>query len=335
MKNKLIILLMLFITSCTANPSSGEAISSSTYNSVSSSEIEREIFQPEEDKSIIDSKIVVVTKLNDLKPSLNNLFGENYSLVTKYQPERFQNVEEVVFIYDSQLLKETPPGTFGVFRFEALDFIVKTFNNRKISLIHPSNQKHAVDVINSLKIEDFKTPTDRRLLLSAALDELYPGMSKHGKIGVLTKTVAEGGTIGFLPRGTHTIVNDPNNFFSMQFDTRIIMYETQDDLNYPPSRFNKTLERGEIDSFKHTDGSKVIMIRYSNVQRFESYFLDDRVLNFEGKYTSDQVFRFFNNSRLVSSGGYTPEEMIQSSNFSDAFKEHILYNLDVFLPEKE
>ena len=297
MKNKLVILLMLFITSCTASSTSGEAISSSTYNSVNSSEMEKEIAQPEEDKSIIDSKIVVVTKLNDLKPSLNNLFGENYSLVTKYQPERFQNVEEVVFIYDSQLLKETPPGTFGVFRFEALDFIVKTFNNRKISLIHPSNQKHAVDVINSLKIEDFETPTDQRLLLSAALDELYPGMSKHGKIGVLTKTVAAGGSIGFLPRGTHTIVNDPNNFFSMQFDTRIIMYETQDDLNYPPSRFNKTLERGEIDSFKHTDGSRIIMIRYSNVQRFESYFLDERVLNFEGKYTSDQVFSFFNNRK--------------------------------------
>jgi hypothetical protein len=59
------------------------------------------------------------------------------------------------------------------------------------------------------------------------------------------------------------------------------------------------------------------------------------ILDYPDYVFDSSGFRFFNNSRLVSSGGYTPEEMIQSSNFSDAFKEHILYNLDVFLPEKE
>lgn len=307
MKKTIIICLSVLLTACSNNYSTNEPINSSlvsqqvssitSSSSVSSKpqeEDEIEIVEPV-DKSPIITDTVVVTKYKNQESNLENLLGKNLTIVTNYDYERFLNVNNIVIIYDSILLRETPPGMFGVFRFEPLDIIVKNINNKKVTLIHPSNEKHVAEVLKNLKSESLFTPGEQRLMVKTVVDELYPGLSVHGKIGVLTKTIPEGSFIPFLPRGTHTIFNDANKFFQASLDTRIIMYEIDDDLNYPPSRFNKTLNRGEIEGFTHTDGSKMILIRYSNIQRFESYFLDERVLNFNGKYTDEEVRKAFGN----------------------------------------
>lgn len=42
-------------------------------------------------------------------------------------------------------------------------------------------------------------------------------------------------------------------------------------------------------------------------------------------------FRFTEHGAFLSRKGYSIEEVLQSENFSDELKEHILYNLNTFL----
>jgi hypothetical protein len=297
MKRLVFSLLFLFLASC-----SGDSVNSQLSSSIISSP---EIMKPEdeqtnsneetlvEDNSIIMADRVIVTNLTNIDESINKIFGSDFVKIKKYNPERLTLVNHIVFIYDDALLRSAPPGMFGVFKLEPLDLIVKEFKNKKYTFIHPSTTLHAPSVLNELSIESVSKISVQRLMVKSVVDELYPGITEHGNIGILTSAFKTNEQVPFLPNGTYKLFNDSKGFFEEKLDTRIILYGLSDDLGYPPALFNKKLNRGEIEGFVHTDGSVVILVRFSNDQLFEAYYMDERVLKIRNKLTQMEVYPYF------------------------------------------
>lgn len=296
MKRLLFSLLFLFLASCSMNQDNNQ-ISSSIINNPGITNPEDKPSSNEEtvveDNSVIMSERVVVTNLTNIDDSIKNIFGSDYVKVSKYNVERMTFVNHIIFIYDDKLLRSAPPGLFGVFKLEPLDVIVKEFKNKKYTFIHPSTTLNAPKFLNEINIENVTKIGEQRLMVKSVVSELYPGIVEHGNIGILTSAYKTSELVPFLPRGTYKVFNDSRSFFEEKLDTRIILYGVNDDLGYPPSRFNKTVGRGEIEGFEHTDGSSIILVRFSNEQLFEAFYMDERVLKIRGKLSQGEVRNYF------------------------------------------
>ncbi len=256
--------------------------------------IEEDLIVEEPSIVIPEGAKVIITKIPFSEPVFEKLFdGDEWFVFERLVFEQVQTASRIVLIYDDQLLKETPPITFGLTRFGVMDVAVRQYQNKNFTLIYPGSLQHAEEFLSLLTVEEITEIGDRIIPYQPIVEELYPHLDKYGKIGVLTELAAPGEFVPFLPRGTHKIFNDPNIFFGEELDTRVIIYPSFGDSLYSPSQFGKQLEPGDIEAFTDHQGVKTILIRERFNERMEWFFLNYEVLGLNGKYNVSEITDLF------------------------------------------
>lgn len=117
--------------------------------------------------------------------------------------------------------------------------------------------------------------------------DINQSIDDFGTIHVLTGAASAGTSVDFLPEGTHTVFNDHREFMAATANTRIIIYEYDNELGLPPSIFNIELFPGEMAGFE-SDGIKYLMIYNSGPERRELRSITSDVLSYKGIDSFDE-----------------------------------------------
>jgi hypothetical protein len=249
---------------------------------------------------IPEGATVVITKIDLAEGSLNSLLEvDEYFIFDELVFDLVERASHVILIYEAELIKKIPPISFGVPQLNPMDVAVRFIQGKTFSLIYPASTTHAETFLELLKYDDIHQGGDRMIRYQPIIDEIYPFMTKYGRVGVLTELAKPGESVPFLPRGTHEVFDDASSFLAADLDTRVILYPYNADLGYSPSRFGKSIERGDVEVFIDNNGVRTILIRERYRERFEWFFLSYEVLGLEGKYNSRQINDLFQyNGRL-------------------------------------
>jgi hypothetical protein len=243
---------------------------------------------------IPEGATVVITKIDLAKDILDGLLEvEEYFIFDELVFEYVEPASHIVLIYEDELIKETPPLSFGVAELTPMDVAVRHIQGKTFSLIYPASTTHAESFLELLQHDDIHQVGKQMVRYQPIIDEIYPFMTKYGRVGVLTELAKPGESVPFLPRGTHQVFNDASSFFAADLDTRVIFYPHDNDLGYSPSRFGKRIDRGDVEGFIDNNGIRTILIRERFHERIEWFFLSYEVLGLEGKFNSRQITDLF------------------------------------------
>jgi hypothetical protein len=243
---------------------------------------------------IPEGATVVITKIDLAEGSLNSLLEvDEYFIFDELVFDLVERASHVILIYEAELIKKIPPISFGVPQLNPMDVAVRFIQGKTFSLIYPASTTHAETFLELLKYDDIHQAGDRMIRYQPIIDEIYPFMTKYGRVGVLTELAKTGESVPFLPRGTHEVFDDASSFLAADLDTRVILYPYNADLGYSPSRFGKSIEQGDVEAFIDNNGVRTILIRERYRERFEWFFLSYEVLGLEGKYNSRQITDLF------------------------------------------
>lgn len=262
--------------------------------------IDESLIDPEEEivddplLEIPDGSTVIISTIPIPEEEIQRLLStDEWYWVEEFNVNQLMPAGHVVIIYNEEMLKQIAPIAFGVAQLNPMDVSVRDFQDKRFTLIYPGVDEWTEAFITELAPEDMTRSGDRFFPFDPIIQTLYPRMQKYGNVGVLTSFASEESSAPFLPRGTHQIFNDATSFFDADLDTRLIIYPRDSDLGYPPSRFGKTLEPGDIQGFTDSDGVRTILVRERFGERLEWFFLSDEVLGLEGTYNSQDVTDLF------------------------------------------
>ena len=254
---------------------------------------EPEIEEPEIEEPLMEipnGATVVISRTTVSEEILAELIKvDEWFLLGELIFEQIHPANHVIIVYDSLLLKEMPPIVFGISQIHPMQVIVTQVRDRTFTLIHPGAGSHVEEFLGLLSPENLLVKGENTIPHQVIIEEMYPFLTQYGKIGILTNITTPGDYAPFLPIGTHSIYNNPNSFMEEDLDTRVIIYPFDSDLGFSPSRFGKTVERGEVVAFTDEDGVRTILIRERFNERLEWFFLGYEVLGLNGTFDSQYI----------------------------------------------
>lgn len=242
---------------------------------------------------VAEDAFVVLRSEDAYDDQLIGVFGEQIEFVSTFDIDQLSPAKTIVIFYDELLLETIPPLAFGQTQLRPLEVVVRLHKDKTFILVHPGVKSHIPTIAAQVNELDLATVQTEYLHDQTVLDLLYPEMVEYGRIGILTSLAQPGEQVPFLPYGTHKVFTSSRDFFAADLDTRVLFYTQEDDLGYPPSRFGRSLENGDVVGFTDAQGVKTILIKERFRERMEWYFLNYEALGLEGTYHVQDITNLF------------------------------------------
>ena len=312
MKQLILWSLLIILSACGATP---EVV-----------ELPQEIATPEVEESPsvrLRGRAVVSVGLEGVQSLMDELIGrQGYSLWGSYNEANMSELQEIIVLYNDTLLSRVPLSTFGVSSLDPGEMIVQTQpSGQRIILIRSISDVMIGELMFELTLDDFTIEGRRQLNFYSHQWDDQGDIDQYGRIGILTNLLPPpiNNNIFFPLRAE--VFNDPQKFYTEDFDTRVILYNSflVDDWN--PIRYGEPLYPGTARGFFDEAGTKYLLVYVRSGLAVEN--INARLLDLQGRLAGQALmeelstFDVSSSALLASLSNQAPLEVCRIPNLAD------------------